>query len=195
MFFYSPFQAPFLVHPFGGHFGGQVGLHPLQLCCRCRYCMKLFSSENECTSEGTHHEWGCPRFSSGAACSFAHSSVRMYHGTTREAAAAIIAGGFRKSTAGMLGAGVYVSRDRNKAACYPLHLPSHERVVLELQVNVGNVIVIDRQDHPRRSDWSQHGYDTAWVPPNCGMVPSGREEACIWDTSRITVIWTPLQLS
>ena len=32
------------------------------------------------------------------------------------------------------------------------------------------------------------GYDTAWVPPHCGMVPSGLEEDCVYDTKRIVVL-------
>ncbi|KAK9979107.1 hypothetical protein ABG768_012552 [Culter alburnus] len=36
--------------------------------------------------------------------------------------------------------------------------------------------------------WPEHGYDTAWVPPNCGMVKSGLEENCVHDPSRITVL-------
>ena len=36
---------------------------------------------------------------------------------------------------------------------------------------------------PRR----KHGYQTAWVPPNCGMVGSGREECCIFEACRAQV--------
>ncbi len=34
---------------------------------------------------------------------------------------------------------------------------------------------------------SNHGYQTAWVPPNCGMVGSGREECCIFEACRAQV--------
>ncbi|RXM90736.1 hypothetical protein EOD39_21898 [Acipenser ruthenus] len=88
----------------------------------------------------------------------------------------------------MLGQGVYVSRDFNKASRYPLNLPDKERRVLKLRVNVGKVKKIDRQRHPMQKTWHDHGYDTAWVPPNCGMVPSGLEEDCIWDPNRIKVM-------
>ncbi|KAF4117573.1 hypothetical protein G5714_002126 [Onychostoma macrolepis] len=36
--------------------------------------------------------------------------------------------------------------------------------------------------------WHQHGYDTAWVPPNCGMAPRGLEEDCVYDPNRIKVL-------
>ena len=31
-------------------------------------------------------------------------------------------------------------------------------------------------------------YDTAWVPPHCGMVASGLEEDCVWNPQRIIVL-------
>ncbi|KAI7795757.1 hypothetical protein IRJ41_005415 [Triplophysa rosa] len=113
---------------------------------------------------------------------------RMYHGTTREAAEKIKASGFKQSTKGMLGRGVYLSRDLQKASRYPLHLPEDQRVVLRVKVNVGKVKKIDSQTHPMRTTWHDHGYDTAWCPPNCGMVSSGLEEDCVWDPRRISII-------
>ncbi|KAM9746235.1 uncharacterized protein ACNS7B_010296 isoform 1-T4 [Menidia menidia] len=112
----------------------------------------------------------------------------MYHGTTREAAQSIRASGFRQSSDGMLGRGVYLSRDLDKASRYPLNCPEGERVVIKVKVNVGKVKKIDKQDHHLRKTWHDEGYDTAWVPPNCGMVKSGLEENCIWDPKRITIL-------
>uniref|UniRef100_A0A3B3R776 Uncharacterized protein n=1 Tax=Paramormyrops kingsleyae TaxID=1676925 RepID=A0A3B3R776_9TELE len=110
----------------------------------------------------------------------------MYHGTTRTAALIIKKHGFQRSRDGMLGPGVYISRSFQKAKAYPKDLPSYEqKAVLKLRVRVGKVKKIDRQGHPLQKTWHQHGYDTAWVPPNCGMVPSGLEEDCVWDPSRI----------
>ncbi|XP_029106219.1 uncharacterized protein LOC114910209 [Scleropages formosus] len=111
----------------------------------------------------------------------------MYHGTTRQAAQQILESGFHQSPDGMLGRGVYVSRDLQKASRYPLHLPEHQRVVLKLKVRVGRVKKIDCQGHPLQKTWHDHGYDTAWCPPGCGMVKSGLEEDCVWDPNRITV--------
>ncbi|KAJ8342742.1 hypothetical protein SKAU_G00326700 [Synaphobranchus kaupii] len=113
----------------------------------------------------------------------------MYHGTSKMAAMQIMGCGFSQSKGGMLGRGVYVSRDLQKASKYPLDLPEHERVVLKLMVSVGRVKKIDYQGHPMQKTWhTEHGYDTAWCPPNCGMVKSGLEEDCVWDPQRITVI-------
>ncbi|GAA6069217.1 grass carp reovirus (GCRV)-induced gene 2e, partial [Tachysurus ichikawai] len=106
---------------------------------------------------------------------------RMYHGTSVQAAAKIMLHGFNQSEKGMLGRGVYLSRDLNKASRYPLNLPEYKRVVIVVKVNVGKVKRIDKQGHPLQETWHDHGYDTAWCPPRCGMVPSGLEEDCVWD--------------
>ncbi|XP_067910152.1 uncharacterized protein [Heterodontus francisci] len=113
----------------------------------------------------------------------------MYHGTSVSNAKSIIQSGFKQSSKGMLGPGVYVSRDKEKARRYPINSPN-DRVILMLKVRVGKVKKIDRENHPMATTWNQQGYDTAWVPPNCGMknVPSGLEEDCVWDPQRIRVI-------
>ncbi|XP_034088753.1 grass carp reovirus (GCRV)-induced gene 2e [Gymnodraco acuticeps] len=111
----------------------------------------------------------------------------MYHGTTRAIAQSIQATGFRQSTGGMLGRGVYLSRDLLKASRYPIGHPEHDKVVIKVVVNVGRVIAINHQYHPQRKTWHDHGFDTAWVPPNSGMVKSGLEEDCVWDPSQITI--------
>ncbi|KAL0162743.1 hypothetical protein M9458_042139 [Cirrhinus mrigala] len=112
----------------------------------------------------------------------------MYHGTSQYAAQQIMVHGFQPSANGMLGRGVYLSRDLNKASRYPLDLPEHERVVIRVKVNVGRVKKIDYQGHPLQKTWHANGYDTAWCPPNCGMVPSGLEEDCVWDPRRIQIL-------
>ena len=105
----------------------------------------------------------------------------MFHGTDASAARSIEQGGFRPSTGGMLGRGVYVSRDVEKAKAYG-------SVVLRVSVRVGRVKRIDHQGHPQQKSWHAAGYDTAWVPAACGMVPSGMEEDCVYDPARITVL-------
>ncbi|XP_062392083.1 grass carp reovirus (GCRV)-induced gene 2p [Sardina pilchardus] len=113
----------------------------------------------------------------------------MYHGTSVQVARQIIQNGFKQSADGMLGPGVYVSRDQKKAQRYPLNNHVSDKVVLKLQVDIGKVKRIDKDHHPMQKTWHSQGYDTAWVPPNCGMkaVPSGLEEDCIWDPNRVKV--------
>ncbi|XP_043095371.1 grass carp reovirus (GCRV)-induced gene 2p [Puntigrus tetrazona] len=113
----------------------------------------------------------------------------MYHGTTVQTARLIIKTGFKQSADGMLGPGVYVSRNQKKAERYPLKSPPTDRVVLKLSIDCGRVKKIDKDNHPLQKSWYSQGYDTAWVPPNCGMmaVPSGLEEDCVYDPQRIEV--------
>ncbi|MEQ2165937.1 hypothetical protein GOODEAATRI_022268 [Goodea atripinnis] len=117
-----------------------------------------------------------------------HQTYIMYHGTTQTSAQGILANGFRQSPDGMLGPGVYLSRDLEKASRYPINHPELDKVVIKVKVNVGRVKAINCQNHPLQKTWHYHGYDTAWVPPNCGMVKSGLEENCVWDPSRIKII-------
>uniref|UniRef100_UPI00398EC87E grass carp reovirus (GCRV)-induced gene 2e n=1 Tax=Pristiophorus japonicus TaxID=55135 RepID=UPI00398EC87E len=114
----------------------------------------------------------------------------MYHGTSKQNVNSICNPriGFQRSKDGMLGPGVYVSRDFQKASKYPLFLDENQKAVLKLKVNVGRVKKIDHQGHPLQKTWQRHGYDTAWCPPDCGMVPSGLEEDCVWDPKRIKVV-------
>ncbi|XP_076607666.1 uncharacterized protein LOC143333504 [Chaetodon auriga] len=115
----------------------------------------------------------------------------MYHGTTRQNAQSIKREGFQQSADGMLGRGVYLSRDLEKASRYPIDHPEYDRAVVKVVVNVGKVIAINYQGHPRQRTWHDHRYgeafDTAWVPPKCGMVRSGLEEDCVWDPNRIKI--------
>ena len=111
----------------------------------------------------------------------------MYHGTSSAIAQSIQATGFRPSPDGMLGRGVYLSRELQKASRYPDKHPEHDRVVIKCLVKVGKVIKIDYLGHPMRKTWHDHGFDTAWVPPDCGVVKSGSED-CVWDPPRITIL-------
>lgn len=112
----------------------------------------------------------------------------MYHGTTRQTAQSIKVGGFIQSPDGMLGQGVYLSRDLAKAKRYPISHPEYDKAVVKVRVNVGKVVAINYQGHPLQKTWHNHGYDTAWVPPRCGMVKSGLEEDCVWDPRRIQIL-------
>jgi hypothetical protein len=107
--------------------------------------------------------------------------VLAYHGTSPDSAAAIEQHGFQASTGGLLGAGVYVSRDLTMASRYG-------PVVLELRVSLGNTLRVDWMGHPKQLTWHDHGFDSAWVPPNCGMVSSELEQHCVWDPTRVRVV-------
>lgn len=117
-----------------------------------------------------------------------HQFIIMYHGTTMANALKIQSDGFVPSKDSMLGPGVYLSRDLKKASAYPKHAGSQGRAVIKVKVQVGLMKKIWYQGHPLQKTWHQHGYGTAWVPPKCGMVPSGLEEDCVYDPRRIEVL-------
>nr|XP_033811228.1 uncharacterized protein LOC117365223 [Geotrypetes seraphini]XP_033811229.1 uncharacterized protein LOC117365223 [Geotrypetes seraphini] len=112
----------------------------------------------------------------------------MYHGTSEQAASSIIMAGFKPSVNGMLGQGVYVSRDIRKAQGYPGNLSPADRIILKVRVIVGKVKKIDSANHPLRATWHNYGYDSAWVPPNSPQWISPLTENCVWDSKRVKVM-------
>ena len=106
----------------------------------------------------------------------------MFHSTTPENASSILKNGFEPSDKSntMLGQGIYVSKDLDKAIPYG-------PVTFKLLVYVGRVKAIREQGHPLQKEWQRH-FSTAWVPPNCGMVDSGREENCVKSKRQITFL-------
>lgn len=113
------------------------------------------------------------------------SEIRAYHATAAENEESIRHNGFRVSTQGMLGRGVYISRDLNKVWGYG----GQNGVIFELRVRVGKICTIDRQLHPKQNTWSDEA-DMAYVPYRCGMVASGLEEACVAKVAQIKVVRT-----
>ena len=120
-----------------------------------------------------------------------NTQLFFYHGTSKKRADIIRRNGFQISTDGMLGPGVYVSNQIEKAKHYATYTGNRDGdngAVLVLEVRLGNVKKINYQGHPMQKTWQNNGYDTAWVPKNCGMVPSGLSEDCIKDPSNIKII-------
>eukprot|EP00438_Fugacium_kawagutii_P015368 Skav225128 [mRNA] locus=scaffold1056:6372:6962:+ [translate_table: standard] len=119
--------------------------------------------------------------------------IRAYHGTSQNNAESIRRNGFRPSSEGMLGPGVYISRDLNKVRRYCRHRAG---AILELKVEVGTVCIIDKQGHHNQKTWHS-SFDTAWVPSRCSMVHSELEEACVAQPCRIQLVrvWPENQLS
>jgi len=114
------------------------------------------------------------------------SEVIAYHGTSSDHASAILQDGFVPSSGGMLGRGVYISRDMRKVQPYASR--SRRGTILRLRVEVGRVATITPQRSRFQHSWQTQGFDTAWVPQGCGMVPSNLEEGCMADPARIEVL-------
>ncbi len=111
----------------------------------------------------------------------------LYHGTDKvETTALIEQQGLRASRSGLLQPRVYVSRDIRKA--------DHLVAVHDVNTNVvGEVPAKDLVP----DQWRDAGYDTAWVPADssefvfrggAGWEIGIREETCVFDAVRITVL-------
>lgn len=109
--------------------------------------------------------------------------MRMLHGTSEHAAKHIMKMGFVASVDGMLGRGVYLTPDIHKARAYG-------RVIVHVVVDLGYVLPIKYKGHPLQASWKQAGYDSARVPPRCGVVDSGLEEYCVYDPRRVKAVAT-----
>lgn len=114
----------------------------------------------------------------------------MYHGTTEASARLIIESGFQPSAGGLLGKGVYVTRDVLKACNYPKNSRPADKVVLKLRVRLGKCKEIRSDSDPLLTTWSDNGFHSAWVPPDAQMaaVPSGLQENCVADPRRVEVV-------
>lgn len=102
----------------------------------------------------------------------------MYHGTKLENVESILKNGLKASEKGMLGAGVYASREIDKTLAYG-------PVTFTLIVLTGRVCRVEVDKGPETLAW-QKTHDTAWVPN--GVVPSGRQENCVKDANRVRIL-------
>ena len=104
----------------------------------------------------------------------------FFHGTDAEAAKKILRYGFKESSSGMLGPGVYMSTDLSKAQAYG-------NVILSLKVQCRKTKVIDCQGHYLQQSW--HGkFNTAYVPAGRGVTPSGRTETCVRSANQVRAV-------
>ena len=58
----------------------------------------------------------------------------MYHGTHQDSVQSILSKGFMPSLEGMLGSGVYLTRDVENARLYPRFILDSQRAVIEVTV-------------------------------------------------------------
>jgi len=115
----------------------------------------------------------------------------FYHATSPENALKIQDYGFviPPGPGGMLGRGVYCSSTLQKAMDYANGKP-HGGVVLELKIDLGRCKELEVND-PMMKTWQENGYDSAWCPFSAvDPADRGKEENCIKDPARITVVRT-----
>ena len=137
-------------------------------------------------SGGGSNRAHCSGKPSGPAASSNRSSI-VYYGTSKQNANAIMKLGFKPSSSGLLGKGVYVTTDKSKAEAFARPFGVDGRVI-KARANFGNVKMVDarpaREGHFAETQW-QKAYDTAFVPKGEGVK---RPEHCVRDASRVTPI-------
>ena len=109
-----------------------------------------------------------------------NSFIYPWHGTGYEFAKSIKKNGFIVSIDGLLGKGVYVSRDITKAMEFAKNKP--KPTLLKLKVINGKMININ--DHPEYQKSWHSKFDIAYIPANS---ITRREEYCIKDPKMITI--------
>ena len=109
---------------------------------------------------------------------FRHQFFVMYHATNASNVESILANGFRESTGGMLGPGLYVSRDIDKTRNYG-------DVCFKLLVYTGKTKKATAAD--TSGSWISQ-YDSVYLPPNNDVVASKREETCLKSAKQARIL-------
>lgn len=149
-------------------------------------------------SSGAKHDATCAGGGSKAPNS-SHSKhgipLVWYHGTSKAVAQAISQGGFKASTGGALGPGVYVSADVEKAVAYRktdsggavgTHAGDDDKgAIIECRlVGVHTSVRIKSQQDPNRLTWGAK-FDMAYA--EIGAV-GHREENCVRDAAKVQFV-------
>ena len=146
------------------------------------------------TGARTYTGAGCP-VSNAVAYSNAVTASRsggpgtkVYHGTSKAAADGIMNSGFRPSSDGLCGPGVYVTKDRSKAVSFAKQHGEEGRVIVA-RAQFGKTATVDARD-ARAGKYSetawQRNNDTAYVPRGEGVA---RPEHCVQDPSRVKPLY------
>ena len=116
------------------------------------------------------------------------TGTKVYHGTSKVAADAIMDSGFRPSSDGMLGPGLYVTTDRSKAVAFAKASGDEGRVIVG-RAQFGKTAMVDARDarkgHYSETSW-QSSHDAAYVPRGEGVA---RPEHCVKDPARVKPLY------
>ena len=109
---------------------------------------------------------------------FRHKFYVMYHATPASNVESILANSFCESTGGMLGPGLYVSRDIDKTRYY-------SDVCFKLLVYTGKTRELSTKD--TSGSWRSE-FDTVYIPPNNDVVKNKREEFCLKSAKQARIL-------
>jgi len=112
----------------------------------------------------------------------------MYHSTDARNVESILSEGFKVSEMKshlVLGSGLYVSRDLDKAAPYG-------PVTFKLLVYPGKTKSMIDEDDPLKTSWQQE-FSSAWIPPNIPNIhhpslPHHKEETCVKSSAQVRIL-------
>ena len=114
--------------------------------------------------------------------------TKVYHGTSKSNAESIMESGFRPSSDGLLGGGVYVTTNRSKAVDFARNHGDDGRVIVG-RAQFGATANVDARD-ARRGKYSvtswRESHDSAYVPRGEGVA---RPEHCVKDPSRVKSLY------
>lgn len=144
-----------------------------------KQCKYFHPPEHQKCPQGKH----CPKKDKD--CKRRHKSDQfftMFHGTHKHHQSSILTDGLKKSRTGMLGEGIYLTRQFDKASRYPLGHKNKDQIVVEAIVNVGKVKRFDQVNRgdPLQKSWHT-AHESAWVAQKARGIGSGQEENCIKD--------------
>merc|ERR1712037_1000115 len=114
-----------------------------------------------------------------------HSIYVMYHATPVRNVKNILDDGFKLSTGGIQGPGLYLSMETDRSRGYGVKRPGDRGVCLKMLVYAGKVKKTSRMD--RTGAWRKD-FDTTFLPYNNTVVKSGKEETCVKSTDQVRIL-------
>ena len=114
-----------------------------------------------------------------------HNIYVMYHATPVRNVKNILDDGFKLSTGGIQGPGLYLSMETDRSRGYGVKRPGDRGVCLKVLVYTGKVKKTSRMD--RAGAWRKD-FDTTFLPYNNTVVKSGKEETCVKSTDQVRIL-------
>lgn len=113
-----------------------------------------------------------------------HKQKRLYHITSRDAAAMIREGGkFIRGSRGKFGPGIYFCD--NEAHCKQKALASKPWALVTADVRLGNMLTVSNLGNQTYTDLATKGYDSVYAP---GSVAGGIPEYVVYSWNQINIV-------
>ena len=126
-----------------------------------------------------------PVFSKTDADGVEHNIYVMYHATPVRNVKNILDNGFKLSTGGIQGPGLYLSMDTDRSRGYGVKRPGDRGVCFKVLVYTGKTKKTSQVD--TTGSW-RNDFDTAFLPSKNTVVKSGKEETCVKSTDQVRIL-------